>query len=80
MKSSKVAISIDESLLKKVDRLVRAQAFESRSQVFQQAVQEKLSRIDKSRLAEECAKLNKRTEKALADEGLSQDLKEWPDY
>jgi hypothetical protein len=41
---------------------------------------EKLARIEKSRLAREFAKLDPAFEKALAEEGLSQDLSEWPEY
>ena len=36
--------------------------------------------IEKSRLAQECAKLDPTFEKALAEEGLSEDLAEWPEY
>ena len=80
MKYAKVAISIDEALLKRVDRLVKAKTFESRSQAFQRAVEEKLSRLDKTRLARECAKLDPKLEKSLADETLKSALKEWPEY
>ena len=80
MKYAKVAISIDESLVKRVDRLVKSKAFDSRSQAFQRAVEEKLARLDKTLLANECTKLNKRFERALVDEGLSGDVGEWPDY
>ena len=80
MKYAKVAISIDEALLRRVDRLVRSKTFETRSQAFQHAVEEKLNRLDKSRLARECSKLNRTEEKKLADLGLSKDAKEWPDY
>lgn len=80
MKTSKVAISIDSALLKRVDGLVRSRAFASRSQAFQKAVEEKLSKLRRSRLAQECEKLNKKEEKAFAEMGVSEDLKEWPDY
>ncbi len=80
MKSSKVAISIDTRLLKRLDRLVKSRRFGSRSEAVQIAVTEKISRLEKSRLAAECAKLNKRAERRLADEGLSEDFAEWPDY
>jgi hypothetical protein len=43
-------------------------------------VAEKLARLEKSRLAQECAKLDPTFEKALAEEGLSEDLAEWPEY
>jgi hypothetical protein len=37
-------------------------------------------KVEKSRLAEESAKLDPAYEQALADEGLSGDLAEWPEY
>ena len=80
MKYAKVAISIDQSLLQRVDRLVKSKQFASRSEAFQAAVREKIARLDKTRLASECAKLSKKDEQALADEGLNSDLKTWPSY
>jgi metal-responsive CopG/Arc/MetJ family transcriptional regulator len=80
MRYAKVAISIEESVLKKIDRLVKAKAFESRSQAFQKAVENTLEKVERSQLIRECAKLDKRTERKLADEGLIKDLEEWPDY
>ncbi len=80
MKYAKVAISIEASVLKKIDRMVKAKTFESRSHAFQKAAELTLAKVERSQLAKECAKLEKRTERKLADEGLSRDLKEWPDY
>ena len=80
MARSKVAISLDESTLNRLDRLVKKRVFPNRSQAIEEAVAEKLARLEKSRLARECAKLDPIFEKALAEEGLSQDLKEWPEY
>ena len=80
MARSKVAISLDESTLSRLDRLVKKRVFPSRSQAIEEAVAEKLVRLEKSRLARECGKLDPFFEKALAEEGLSQDLKEWPEY
>ena len=76
----KVAISLDDSTLSRLDRLVQKQVFPNRSQAIEEAVTEKLARLEKSRLAEECAKLDPTFEKALAEEGLSEDLAEWPEY
>jgi metal-responsive CopG/Arc/MetJ family transcriptional regulator len=76
----KVVISLDASTLDRLDKLVRKQVFPNRSQAIEQAVAEKLSRIEKSRLAQECAKLDPAFEKALAEESLSEELKEWPEY
>lgn len=80
MSRSKVAISLDESTLNRLDRLVQKRVFPSRSRAIQEAVEEKLVRFDRSRLARECAKLDPSFEKALAEEGLSEDLAEWPEY
>ena len=80
MSVAKVTISIDEDLLKRVDNLVDGQVFNSRSAAIQAAVQEKITRLDKSRLARECAKLNKTFEQSLADEGLAGEIEEWPEY
>jgi len=80
MAAAKVAISLDEDVLARLDRLVKQEAFPSRSKAIEEAVREKLERLDRSRLARECAKLDPAFEKALADEGSSRDLSEWPEY
>ena len=80
MGKSKVAISLDASTLNRLDKLVQKQVFPNRSQAIQEAVAEKLARLERSRLAQECAKLDPVFEKALAEEGLSEDLAEWPEY
>lgn len=80
MSVSRVTISIDQSLLERVDRLVRSGVFPDRSHIIQQAIEEKIARIDRTRLARECAKLQPADEQALADEGLSGDGAQWPEY
>ncbi len=80
MARAKVAISLDEKTLNQLDRLVKAHVFPNRSQAIQEAVEEKISRLDRSRLARECAKVDPVFEKALAEEGLSSELAEWPEY
>ncbi|MBI5116356.1 ribbon-helix-helix protein, CopG family [Candidatus Poribacteria bacterium] len=80
MARSKVAISLDANTLNRLDRLVKAHVFPNRSQAIQEAVAEKISRLDRSRLARECAKLDPAYEKALAEEGISTELAEWPEY
>jgi Arc/MetJ-type ribon-helix-helix transcriptional regulator len=77
---SKVAITIDEKLLARLDRLVKRAVFRNRSQAIQEAVKEKLDRLDQSRLARECSKLDPGFEKALAEEGLSEESGRWPEY
>ena len=80
MGKSKVAISLDALSLDRLDKLVQRAVFPSRSRAIQEAVNEKLARLEKSRLAQECAKLDPSFEKALAEEGLSEELSEWPEY
>ncbi len=80
MSQTKVAISIEAGVLAKVDALVRRKLFSNRSRAIQAAVLEKLERLERNRLAEECAKLDPAFEKAMADEGLSEELNAWPEY
>jgi metal-responsive CopG/Arc/MetJ family transcriptional regulator len=80
MGSVKVAVTIDRQTLQRVDGLVSKKVFPNRSRAFQAAVSEKLARMERSRLASECAKLDPRFEKALAEEGLGQELEAWPEY
>jgi metal-responsive CopG/Arc/MetJ family transcriptional regulator len=80
MPAAKVAITIEEQLLKRIDRLVAQRRFPNRSQAIQEAVRDKLDRLERGRLARECAKLNKSSERRLADEGLAEDLAEWPEF
>ena len=80
MSTAKIAITIEEELLGKLDRLVSSKVFPNRSKAIQEAIQEKLSRVNRSRLARECAKLDPKYERALAEEGISQDMGEWPEY
>lgn len=80
MAKAKIAITLEEELVARLDALVAADRFASRSGAVAAAVEEKLSRIDRGRLARECAKLDKAFEQKLADEGLSGDLAEWPEY
>ena len=80
MGSNKVAITIDEELLKQLDRLVAERRFPNRSQAIQEAVREKLAHLDRTRLAREAAKLDRRLEQKLADEGILGEAEEWPEY
>jgi metal-responsive CopG/Arc/MetJ family transcriptional regulator len=80
MGSAKVAITIDDETLQRLDRLVKEHVFPNRSKAIQEAVQDKIKRLEKTRLARECAKLDPLYEQALADEGISEDVNEWPEY
>ena len=80
MSTTKVAIRLDEDLLKRVDQLVEERRFPDRNQVIQIALREKFRKLDRSRLLEEAAKLDPVEEQALAEEGMAGDAAEWPRY
>ena len=80
MSKSKVAITIDDRVLLRVDELVAAKRFPNRSQAIEIAIREKITRLDRSRLAQECARLDPEFERQLADEGIAGTVEEWPEY
>ncbi|MDP2755391.1 MAG: ribbon-helix-helix domain-containing protein [Nitrospirota bacterium] len=80
MSKRKIAITLDEQFIEQLDRLVSENVFQNRSQAIQEAVDEKLKRLKRTRLAKECSKLDLAFEKAMAEEGLSEDLSQWPKY
>lgn len=80
IRKAKIAITIDEPILVRIDRLVAEQVFSSRSQAIEAAVEEKIERLERGRLAREFARLDPAFEKALAEEGVSRELDEWPEY
>ncbi len=80
MGTMKVAITMDEEILGELDRLVKRRLFPNRSRAIQAAVQEKLGRLEKGRLARECAKLDIQAEQAIAEEGINRELSQWPPY
>lgn len=80
MTRAKVAISLERNTLDRLDRLVQQAVFRNRSQAIQAAIEEKIARLERSRLARECARLDPAFEKALAEEGMSEELAAWPEY
>lgn len=80
MNKTKIAVTLNQNIVERLDRLVRENVFTNRSRAIQEAVQEKLQRMERSRLARECEKLDPAFEKAMAEEGLSEDTSEWPEY
>jgi metal-responsive CopG/Arc/MetJ family transcriptional regulator len=80
MAKTKVAVTLDTRTLHRVDRLVRDARYPNRSQAIEAAVTGQLDRLEHRRLAEECAKLDRAAEQALAEEGLGVELGSWPEY
>ena len=80
MGKTKIAITLDEQYIDQLDRFVNERIFQNRSQAIQEAVKEKLARMKRTRLSKECAKLDQTFEKAMAEEGLTEDVSQWPEY
>jgi metal-responsive CopG/Arc/MetJ family transcriptional regulator len=80
MGKEKIAITLDEEFIDELDKLVDEHVFQSRSQAIREAVSEKLLRLKRNRLAAECSKLDAVFEKAMAEEGLTEDVSQWPQY
>ncbi len=80
MPVAKIAITLDRDTLRRLDQLVARRRVPNRSRAIQEAVEEHLDRLERGRLARECAKLDRAEERALADEGLGAELETWPEY
>ena len=79
MATATVAVRLDETLIEELDRLVQTHIYPDRDRAIQDAVSEKLCRLRKHSLAEECTKLVPAEEQALAEEGLRGGAS-WPEY
>lgn len=71
MATVKVDIKIETTLLAELDQLVAQHVFPSRDKAIQEAVKDKIAGVHRSQLARECAKLDPREEKAIAEEGMA---------
>ena len=80
MVTAKIAITIEKDILSRLDLLVKSQVFANRSKAIQEAIKEKLNKLEHNRLEVECSKLDPDFEQALADEGLFSEIEEWPEY
>ena len=77
---TKLAVTLDSGLVENLDHLVSQAQFPNRSQAIEAAVSEKLARLARTRLARECAKLDPKEERALAEEGLAGGADTWPQF
>ena len=76
MAVSKIAITIDDNLLKQLDLMVKSKVYPNRSKAIQDAVADKLKRFERTRLAQECAKLDPDYEQNIAEGGFSMEIDE----
>lgn len=75
MAKSRITVTIDERLLRRLDALVERSRFADRSHAIETAVEQ----FARSRLAAECARLDPEAERAMAEEGLAGDAESWPE-
>ena len=80
MGKAKIAITLDERIVGRLDLLVKQEAYTNRSQAIEAAIRDKLQRLDRTRLAQELNKLDPDYEKALAEEGIASDGAAWPEF
>jgi metal-responsive CopG/Arc/MetJ family transcriptional regulator len=80
MAREKIAITLDKNTVVRLDRLVCQGVYPNRSRAIEDAVKEKLERLNRRHLARECEKLDVNFEEKMAEEGLSGELAEWPEY
>lgn len=80
MSTTRVAVSLRTTTVRRLDRLVKTRMYPNRSDAIEEALREKIFKTNHGRLKRECAKLDRTTEQALAEEGMESELTEWPEY
>jgi len=80
MAASKIAITIERDTLTRIDRLVQERRYPNRSRAIQEALDEKIEKLQRNRLSEELDKLDPDEEKAFAEEGMGIEGSQWPQY
>lgn len=77
MATVKIAITLEEDSLRELDFLVQHGAFPNRSRAIQEAVAEKLAKVSRSRLTEQCSLLERDEERELAEEFSPDEMERW---
>ena len=80
MPTAKIAITVSEPILLKLDRLVKEHRYPNRSRAIQEALEEKISRLESNRLAEALQYIDSVAEKLDAEEGMLDEVDTWPTY
>ena len=80
MATKKIAITLEENLLDKVNFLVSEGLYPSRSKLIQESLKEKMSNWKRKRLMTELSKLNPKEEQSIADEDISAGNEIWDKY
>ncbi|MYE53804.1 MAG: CopG family transcriptional regulator [Chloroflexi bacterium] len=80
MGKSTITITMDDAVLETLDDLVRNSVYPDRSLAIQEAVKDKFTTVEDAIFERELAKLDPDFERQMSEEGLAQDLLEWPEY
>ena len=80
MNKSKIAITVSPLVLNRLDAWVQSEHYASRSEAIEHAVEAQLQRLERTRLADQCALLDANEEQAMADSGLAADTAAWPAF
>ena len=78
MTKAKIAITVSPPVLNRLDAWVQNAHFASRSEAIEQAVEAQLQRLERTRLAAQCALLDVDEEQSMAEMGLVADTASWP--
>jgi Arc/MetJ-type ribon-helix-helix transcriptional regulator len=76
--TQKIAVTLDRRTVDDLDRWVREGRYPNRSRALQSAVDLLAEREKRTRLARELAKLDRRQEQQMAEEGLGDSS--WPTF
>ena len=79
MAAKKFAVSIDEILVKKLDKAVKSGIVKNRSNALKEALSEYLVKLETEAIKRGCLKLNPKEERAMANE-FSESTDSWPQY
>lgn len=79
MGAKKFAVSIDEGLIKKLDKAVKNGSAKNRSNALQLALSEYLAKLEIEAIKKECSKLNSKEEREMANEFI-EEVESWPKY
>lgn len=79
MGAVKFAVSIDESLVKQLDKAVKSGSVKNRSKALQLALSEYLKKIEIEAIKNECSKLVAKEEQEMANEFI-EEAESWPQY
>ena len=80
MQTAKIAITLDRAVLAQLDRRVTQQVFPQPQQCHPGSDCGEARTLGTQSSRAECAKLNPVVEQALAEEGSTQELAQWPEY